>query len=339
MEKRLLAFLFGLALFASAQSQRLIADSQAVNSFTVNVLDKQNIFDSLFISEPYYVKDYRNATFEQTDVVRENSSFYFKGNIAYPAAIRIWGEKGNFKFNELVFVDSGYQSFEISLINNKVSLKEVSSSNIQKEYRHLLGFLKMEDLADKNDYTNLAMYIKRNPQSYVGLFIMIDKVFFNGFNDFWRAISAGFDEKIKATKAYKYFSSEYLVGKKINPMVLVNSNGEKITKQFLPEDKNKNLVILLWFANCKPCIAEMQHLSKKYPFKNYEIVSVCTDSFTVNSKAKAILKKNKIKWPNYWDHQGEKFSEYIKLYSYPFNIVVDSARNIIGKHYDVNSFQ
>jgi hypothetical protein len=58
----------------------------------------------------------------------------------------------------------------------------------------------------------------------------------------------------------------------------------------------------------------------------------------MNSKAKAILEKNKIKWPNFWDHRGENFGEYIKLYSYPFNIVIDSSRNIIGKHYDVNTF-
>ena len=167
---------------------------------------------------------------------------------------------------------------------------------------------------------------------------MIDKVFFNGFNEFWRTISNEFDDQIKVTKSYKYFSSQYLVGKKINPILITNSNGGKILKQFQPKNSKKNLVILLWFANCKPCISEMQHINTKFPYKNYEIVSVCTDSFSMNSKAKAILKKNKIQWPNFWDYRGEKFSEYIKLYSYPFNIVIDSARNIIGKHYDVNTF-
>ncbi|MCA6512269.1 MAG: TlpA family protein disulfide reductase [Chitinophagaceae bacterium] len=309
-------------------------------NYFIKVTDNQNIFDSLFISEAYFIKEYKNAILYQTDVLREKNSFYFKGSIEYPTAFRIWGHKGNYKFNELIFVDSGYQSFEISLINNKINIiaESPTITNIQKEHKNLLEYLGVSNFEDSNVYSSLKEYVKHNPQSYIALYLMIDKVFFNGFNEFWRVVSTDFDDQIKATKAYKYFSSQYLVGKKINPLVVINSNGEKIKKQFKPESNKKNLVILLWFANCGPCISEMQQINKKFPFKNYEIVSVCTDSFTKTSKASKILKKNKIQWPNYWDQRGEKFSEYIKLYSYPFNIVIDTARNIIGKHFDVKTF-
>ena len=310
------------------------------NLFFIKVTDNQNVFDSLFISEAYFVKEYKNATLYQTDVSREKNSFYFKGNIEYPTGFRIWGNKGNYKFNELIFVDSGYQSFEISLINNKIKFKGGAPTNtkIQNEHKNLLEYLSVSNFEDSNIYSNLNKYVKKYPQSYIALYLMIDKVYFNGFNEFWRGVSTEFNDQIKATKAYKYFSSQYLVGNKINPLEVINSKGAKIIKQFKPENNKKNLVVLLWFANCGPCISEMQQINKKFPFKNYEIVSVCTDSFSVNSKASAILKKNKIQWPNYWDLRGEKFSKFIKLYSYPSNIVIDTSGNIIGKHFNVKTF-
>lgn len=187
------------------------------NLFFIKVTDNQNLFDSLFIAEAYFVNEYKNAILHQTDALREKNSFYFKGSIEYPTGFRIWGQKGNYKFNELIFVDSGYQSFDISLINDKINFKGGTSTitNIQQEHKNLQEYLGVSNFEDNNVYSRLKEYVKQNPQSYIALYLMIDKVFFNGFNEFWRVVSTDFDDQIKATKAYKYFSSQYLVGKKL----------------------------------------------------------------------------------------------------------------------------
>lgn len=312
--------------------------SQTGFPFSIEIKDEQKYFDTIFVGEAFFVNEYKNSYINESDLIWRNGSYLINGKINYPTAFRVYGEKGNIKFNQLIFVDSGYQSFKIGLVNDAIIFENVVLSRVQNEYNNLFKYLKLTKYEDEINLNYFTDYVQKNTSSYVALYLMIDKIYFGGYKDLWRTAALSFTEEIKQTKVYQYFSNQYFIDKFIYPIKVKNLDGINVIKHFKPKNIDKKLVILFWFANCKPCILEMQSINKKYPFNQFEVISVCTDSFSINSKAKSILKANKIKWQNFWDFKGEKFSEYIKLYAYPSNLVIDVNGKIKGKHFDVNSF-
>ena len=90
--------------------------SQTRLSFSIEIKDEQRFFDTLFVGEAYFIKEYKNSSIDESDLIRSNGSFLVNGKISYPTAFRVYGEKGNLKFNQLIFVDTGYQSFKIQHI-------------------------------------------------------------------------------------------------------------------------------------------------------------------------------------------------------------------------------
>jgi hypothetical protein len=325
-------------LFILILTLGLTFTSLAQVGFVIDFIDEQKVFDTIFMAEAYFTKDYKSAILEQGEISRNNSNYFFKGTIAYPTAFRVWGEKGSLQFNELIFVDTGVQSFRITTVNHKIVLQSIVQSKAQTEYRQLLKFLKMNKYEDDFELIKLNQYLLKNMDSYVVLYMMAEKVFNKGITDMWRSIAVNFGLEIKNTKAFQFFAKVYLTKLKIEPVTLINATGSRITKLFKPINLNKKLVVLFWFAGCKPCISEMEFLNKRYPFKKFEIVSICTDSFSLKSAANKFMRKNKIKWVNYWDHKGNQFSKYIQLDTYPTNIVIDAQKNIVGKHLNRSDF-
>lgn len=189
---------------------------------------------------------------------------------------------------------------------------------------------------DKIVLDKFYTYVLSHNKSYVVLYFLLDKVFFNGINEYWLKVYKALDKKLHQTNASFDFSKKYITQGKVSPIELINKNGIKEIISLNAGAKVKKKLVLFWFAACEPCIIEMKQLNENYPYFNSEIISICTDTFSKNSDAVKILKKYKIKWNNYWDPNGSAFKKYITLYFYPSNIVIDNEGVIIGKHVDVH---
>ncbi len=87
-------------------------------TFTINSTDE--IGDSLYIGEAYYLKQYRSATFENKSSDRVNGKYSFTGTLLYPTAFRIYNLNNKYDFSELVFIDTGYQEMNLIIKDTKI---------------------------------------------------------------------------------------------------------------------------------------------------------------------------------------------------------------------------
>jgi Redoxin len=308
--------------------------------FTLVVNYKSETNETLHISESYYLKQYRAATFVNDTAIAINKQYFFKGELLYPTAIRVFNLNEKVKFNELIFIDSGYQEIELIKQDTLISMSIVSPTEIEKEHRKFVSEVGVSDLDREIFFEPFELYIRNNPKSYVALFALISQVFNYDFSPEFKKISTYFDSSLQATKGYEYFAIQYLKNKKIPNLIVRNSKQENVTLNFNRAD-GKYTLVEFWFTGCTGCIPNMLSLKKNYKnlSNNVKIITVCTDTKTLVPQSLKLMKKLNLPWKNYWDYKARQFEKHTLLYMYPGNILIDNNGYIVGKDIDISRVQ
>ncbi len=128
----------------------------------------------------------------------------------------------------------------------------------------------------------------------------------------------GTDEIPEIHLVYKYPKLETLIGKTLPKVDFTDINGEPV--KF---DKADFTVICFWNRHCRVCIRELTALDiLAEDFPNIQFVALTPDS---PDEVQELMKKLKLGWedikvvPNY----NEDFSDILRIYAYPSNVVVD----------------
>lgn len=311
-----------------------IVVSQKTSKFRLVVSYQTSSNDTLQVGESYFLRQYRSANFFKDSFRVDNSQYFFAGELLYPTAIRLFTLSNKTELNKLIFIDSGYQRINLNSYYSMGLLCESQSTKIEREHLEFLKQMEVSDMEKKMSEMRLEQYVKKHPASYVALFALIHQTFNFNLSPGLKRIAFLFDSSIQLTKGYKYFAEEYILEKKIPEVKLKNERGEDVQMNFEQPDGRYTL-IEFWFTGCSACIPAKLYLKKFYRdlSTKAQIISVCTDK-NVSPKAKKILNQLGLPWKNYWDYDAAQFSDYINIYIYPSNLLLNEKGYTVGKDID-----
>ncbi|MCM5527875.1 TlpA disulfide reductase family protein [Parasegetibacter sp. NRK P23] len=314
--------------------------AQKYQKFTLRVSNKSLLKIDLRLGESFFLEGYKAAKKEISKSTFGDTIFVFSGEILYPTAFRIFGGVDTLSINELLFIEPGSQSLEISLVNNELIINNRPSTRIENEYREFLKGIKEKNADVEIDKELFSNYVSHHKQSFVALYLIINQVFNYDLKPSSKTILAHFDKMIQKTKAYRYFQSQYFPSHKFIPLTLKDSASNQINID--PKKQKKNLLIEFWFTGCKPCYAKMKEI-KETQFTDLsnivDFLSINTDEEGVTEEACAVLNSMDLPWINLWDANAESFRKYGIIYKYPSNILIDAKGEIIGRDVDIKKLK
>jgi peroxiredoxin len=304
------------------------------NNFVLKVHFNEPHVKILFITEAYFFKPFNAATFKIDSSNAQEANFIFEGKVSYPTAVRLMSYNDSIRFKQLIFIDSGYQ--EINIIRGSNGYIVESGSAVEKEHKIFLEQMKTKDMDEKIPGEKMLTYIKSNPDSYVGLFALINQTFnYYYLSDFQKILDV-FGDEIKHSKGFQYYKSLYAPGKKLADYSVYTKN-KKLVKLNFTNDENKYTFLEFWFKGCVGCQEELDKIKGTYSEslrKKLNIISISTDSGKYFEPSRKYIQKQKVLWKNYWDWEAESIKRFTFIYAYPSNLLINSSGNIIAKNVD-----
>jgi peroxiredoxin len=329
-------YLPALLLFLLSLPQTLFA--QHAKEFTLVIKAPNTLQQQIHAGEAYFFEHYMSAKFSSDSASNSNGEYRFYGKILYPTAIRIFSRDAGIAFNKLLFIEPGYQEFEIKVEDSAVLLQR-SLAKIEREYKDFLNFMNASDLDQELSMPLLQKYIQRKPDSYIALFALIDQTFNFDFRPEIRQLVKLLDTSILKTKGFQSYEREYLIEKKIPAVVVKNANDKNVQLNFKRSD-GKYTFIEFWFYGCQGCIPVMKEIKEKYYAtlsNRIRMISISTDSKKNVVHSIKLLKQLQLPWETYWDYNEKEFSKHTLLYAYPGNILIDPRGYIVAKNINITT--
>ena len=299
---------------------------------------------TLVIGEAYYhkFKTYRAAKIKLDSSQVHENTFVFQGSILYPTAVRLYSNIDSIRFNELIFIETGNQVITIIKKNNSYEI--ISNTSIEKEHKRFLKEMTLKTIDDKMQGEKLLSFVRKNPDSYVGLFALINQAFKYPYPSIFEKINGTFSKKIRQTNAFQYYLGLYkpnTVGSTAPDFFAKSVDSRKAS---LSSFRGKSFVLLdFWASWCGPCRQMMPHLKElyqKYHAKGFEIISISVDTDSTAWR-NAVKKEGIQSWINVMSESF--FSENINdpglgmkysIWEYPTSILINKKGTIIGRYAD-----
>ncbi|MEN2436549.1 TlpA disulfide reductase family protein [Weeksellaceae bacterium A-14] len=314
------------------------------------------ILNNPFISPEYYEQpEFKSSV--------NNQNFLIKGSLSYPQAFRLRVGNG---LSGLVFIDQG--THFINILSDSLSfyypaILEESKINLELKNKFLPPYKKLidQDLAiiqegnkcisdslniecKNRDFIKLRKeihikqdsviykYAVENPQSYIPLWFIADKLRTFGYSDYQYEAFNSLSKKIQETKTGIELKKDLTIAKhfavgqryptfNLKNGEVFNSLGKKYT------------LIDFWFSNCAPCIQQIpiyKRIYEKYKIKGLEIISISTDDTKYLANWKRIITEKKMDWRNLLDENGKESKKY-SITKFPTTFLLDSEGVILQK--------
>lgn len=352
----------------SGKSQQYNRDYELKGNLN-NAMDGGKVYLSTgFIDTIYY-----EPIFKQLNSLNNKGEFCFKGNISYPHGVRLaYGDSLKNYYSGIIFIEPGKMNLKIDVDSNKVTPLIINSkSNEEYINNYLIDLLPVTSKEKSLDgqrkmllekYNNkipvsisneietsfsslrltkdtiLLKYITRHPDSYVGLWILIQNFSIFGYKQIYYDAYQRFSDSLKATYSGKILSDKLNNTKISNskgrlfPSIKVTTTTNKIISVPLAGYGKKYILIDFWASYCAPCIRQFDKLGniyKQYNTKGFEIVGISIDKNKDNWLA--IIKEHQISWKQYLDVNGVE-SKKISVNAIPVNYLLDENGEIITKN-------
>ena len=245
------------------------------------------------------------------------------------------------------FLEAG--SYKVELTENiKSSIINIDGAT-NKEYVSFIKLFSHLYTQSNGDFefdglTNLVEkekiigeYIKKQPQSYVALWEIIDDYSNYDFNLIYLENLKLFSSNVKASSVYKEFEKKLLANSvsikgQVFPEIKLNKNESLSINDF---NKSKLTLIDYWATTCAHCIASMPELVSmynEYKSKGVKFITITDEQELKRIKlANEILKRNKVIWKNYFDLNRNIFNA-LNINGYPTQLLVNDKGVIIGRN-------
>ena len=316
---KLFYFIFFIYCFSKTYSQNYTFKCSFKQSF-LNSFRKDNSFMKIIVLlNPQ--DSLNNNGIEKNNLVQD---FEFKGVIKYPICVDLMAISDKMQagiVSKFIFIEKGENILD-SLGYNERPINK--NSKTDEEYvlkvKPLLEQFKYKDIYERakiqvKQDSILLNYTKENPNSYVPLWLILNHVKSNSYNEYQENALPYFSNEIQQTDAYKVLVKEIKKQKKIHlqnyfPLFEVQTlkkKKEKIT--FYP--KSKYVLLDFWFSFCGSCILEFpkyKKLYESYKNKGFEIVGVSTDETKNIPNWKKQIQKHQLVWKHYLDENGKNKS-------------------------------
>ena len=304
--------------------------------YNIKLNTNENIFD---FGKRY---GFKQSAFQI--IIKEKN--FLEGQFDYPQPVSFQYFNSKTKqiyLSSTFFLDSGYykillpsmfDAYEIrvnSPINNEYSnFKKLFSDLYIKKPDN--NFDSLTSLTKKQE--RIGSYIKNNPNSYVAFWEIVDDYTHHGYDATYLNNLYSFSTEFKKSEVYKKFEGRLkaealtAVGNEF-PNISFDKNNSLTKKSF---ENYKVTFIDCWSTTCLPCIRAMPEIlamHDKYKNRSINFITITDESEPKRIElAKKILRKNNIKWTNYYDI-NKNFRNKLNVTSYPFQLLVDQNGKII----------
>ena len=268
-----------------------------------------------------------------------NGRFVFTDSIPYPYAFLIGLNVGTqlVYLSDIFFIDPCGQT----IYCNKDSLREVpklANKSMEELNKKYLSMRKGDNEVDGN--VHLLNYVKVNPDSYVAMWELINKLS-GGYAPIFDSIYNKFSSAIKATPTCKMLEEKLrnegtvAVGKLFPNLLLRNLN--KIEESLpLAYGPYKYTLIDFWFSHCSACISQFNQLKTIYESnkgRGFNIVGVSIDKRDSIGAWKRVIQEYKLPWDQYLDLDGKE-ADFLSIKSFPSNFLIDKNGTILVRNID-----
>ena len=298
--------------------------------------------DTIYISTSY------NNDTEYGYEIRDNQ-FDIDIELPYPQAfkIRVKSEAGKIAQRAVYyFLDNSTKSITVLKNGNCSEIDGVIASEYINQF---VPFILSEDYdcntqsLDYFIYTNktlfdtkLLEYINKNPNSYVGLHFLIDRINNEGHKAAYVEMLSLFSKEIKDGLVWKVAKDELnslriQLGKQfpILPLKNLNENIETIDIK-----ENKLTLVDYWFNSCRPCLEKFEVLKplySEYKSKGFELVGISTDRTEDIPAWKKIISQKKYDWSQYLDENAVEATKD-KITEFPTSYLLDENGVVLLKN-------
>lgn len=216
------------------------------------------------------------------------------------------------------------------------SLNKVYNYQIPTEIKRKLEIERRKQYARSDSL--LMEHVIKHPNSYLGLWKLIDLAGFSGYEKIFDAIFDKFSPMIKQTYAGNNLAKKLKVsrtaslGKVFQLSNFFDRQFEQIDTNFF--SKNKFTFVDFWYSNCSPCIAQFPELKKMYgefSEKSFQILGISTDKNQYVPQWEKVIQKHHLPWPQYRDPSGIEAAK-IGINAFPTNFLVNEKGVIIAKN-------
>lgn len=281
-------------------------------------------------------------------IVDKNGNFSFEGSLNIPTLFLIATD--TYVSSDFFLENNTQQKINYSEDEPSKKIKlTITGSTSNEEYIKIKEKFKESFVKDSlgtkkvnsgiEDYI-IFDYIKKNPDSYVALWLLIKKFSDNKPNIYQNEALSYFSNSIKSSDLYKNFTNK-IVEVRFNQNDI--KNGFTLKNQNLENEEiilsNKYILIDFWYSYCAPCIAEMPnflYVYKKFKDKNFTVIGISTDREKDIENWKKTIKDLNIDWKNYWDEKSV-FTKKMNIFKFPSNLLLDEKGNII--YQDISSYE
>lgn len=283
------------------------------------VYDNKFILDNAFSYPQLYFLSYAS---EKDSIVMRSGLYFFDSTMSF-IELEDYGECS--KINSETYLEFK-ERFAPFILNGKAY--DCKTNNIQA-----YAFTNEEKFEAK-----LLDYVKENPDSFVGLWILIQQFNTNGHKIGYEEIMDAFSVEMKKHHLYKRLSKAVKAiriseNKEFPALNLSNINLET-EKLRLKKINTEYILVYYWFSSCRPCLRSFPELNAIYSqFKDlgFEIVGISTDNTQNINKWKQVIKAYDLSWIHYLDENGNE-AKKDKIVSFPTSFLLDKSRNIVLKN-------
>ena len=355
-----LLFLLNLALVVNSSAQNTQIHPFSIEG-SINA-DTGTIKLALVNDTSYYPQSARNFTAKIL-----HGKFTIAGNIPYPQAYEI--ALLPFHLSHLFLIDTGAQKVVINVDSMRETPK--SSSYAMREYYEdympaftkihaenikfsakwnplyaqyhykfpdslQLAFSRQRNLLDAKSDSLLLCYVAAHPNSFWGLWMLVDLNNF-GYYPRFDSIYAKFSDSLKNTLTGKTLRSKLIYesilaeGRQFPYILSVDKKYKKLDENYLK--KGKYTLLDFWYSHCGICISQFPDLNalyKKYNAHGFNIISITTDVAKYRENWLLQIKLHKPLWPQYWDINGKETAK-LSINAFPTNFLLDGTGRIVKR--------
>lgn len=296
------------------------------------------------IGEKYYESNFASAKIE-------DNRFNIKATLSYPHLFHIAFEsdKGNITSRGgPLYIDATTDSMIVDY-DSGICSRTKGATFAEYENRFVPFFIGKSQKYDckKNPIGKLSNdksprfdsvlfeYVKRNPDSYVALWSLIERFNEYGHTTLKEETLNLFSNKIKGEKLWPIIRDDLknapIKENKRFPLFTVQTIDLK--KQELSLPKAKYTLLDFWFCRCRPCIEAFPKLKEVYAAyrsKGFEIVGITTDKTENVALWQKRVKEYELPWLHYLDENALVASK-LSIFSFPTTFLLNQKGEVINR--------
>lgn len=320
----------------------------------------------LGISSGFIGKDFSDFKIAEDENQVKNGKFEIQGTFNYPHAFRLMTNNG--EISGLFFLDNNDEQTVVidSLGINK--MLSIANSRTNKEYvdayQPLISDLNKQQKIFQNLWNDsisdnqkekihqsireilnrkdevLLNYIKQDPNSYVGMWILAENFSLYGYKPIYREAYGNLSSQLKNTRSGTILKEKLSVssisdlnGNLPDATLLQYKGGQKkVSFKSLP---SQYTLVDFWGSFCAPCIRAFPEIKRLYDSTDrefFDVIAISVDSEKDIPDWEKFIEKNSYPWRQFRDDKM-LYSKKLMINAVPANFLIDSEGVILMKNF------